>query len=166
MKSFTGRQASRCGWGGRTESYGWGGSCRRLTPKAKAEIWKAESRHGKGEARMSGVKRRVGPAGTAPRAIPAITNSGRRTAGRRERFVPCVPGRGVVLTFLVHAHRAMSGSKLLISPAVFKPEKPQARPHRFHGAAVPWKQTNLKCGEICRGKISRPKINPTSKKER
>ena len=58
-----------------------GRSFRRLTPEAKAEMRKAESRSGAGEARTSGVNRRVGTAGTAQRAIPTTNDSRMRPFG-------------------------------------------------------------------------------------
>jgi hypothetical protein len=90
-------------------------------------------------------------------------------SARRERFVPCTPRPGVVKPLLAQAQRAMSGLTVLISPAVFKPEKPQAGLHYVQVAPGPLNQinlNNLKRGEIYRGKISRQKIKPTSKKGR
>jgi hypothetical protein len=84
---------------------------------------------------------------------------------RNLRFVPCAPRPGMVKPLLVQADCAMSGSIMLISPAVFIPEKPQAGLHRFNGALVQLSTCNLKRSEICRGKISRPKIKQPRRKD-
>jgi hypothetical protein len=85
---------------------------------------------------------------------------------RPERFVPCAPPPAVVKPLLVQAHCAMSGLIVLLSPAVFGSDKPQAGPRRLNVATVPLRKIYLKRGEIYRGKISRHKIKPTSKKGR
>jgi hypothetical protein len=85
---------------------------------------------------------------------------------RPERFVPCAPPPGVVKPLPVQAYCAMSGLFVLISPAVFDSEKPQAGPRRLNSATVPLRKINLTRGEIYRGKISRHQIKPTSKKGR
>jgi hypothetical protein len=84
----------------------------------------------------------------------------------KARFVPCVPRPGVVKPLLVQANRAMGGSRVLISPAVFTSEKPQAGLHRINIEPVISGEINLKRSEIYRGKISRQKIKPTSMKGR
>jgi hypothetical protein len=72
----------------------------------------------------------------------------------------------MVKPVLVHRYWTKCGSKVLISPAVFTPGKPQASRPRFHDSPTPAKQFNIKRSEICRGKISPPTIKPTSKKGR
>jgi len=74
------------------------------------------------------------------------------------RFVPCVPGRELVKPLSLRAHRAISGSKVLISPAVFQSGKSQASPFGIGVAPLPVRQMNLKRREICRGIISQQKI--------
>jgi hypothetical protein len=95
-----------------------------------------------------------------------MTPNPHAVTARNLHFVPCAPRLGMVKPLMVQANCAMSGSIMLISPAVFRPEKPQAGLHRFNGALVQLRQCNLKRSEICRGKISRPKIKTTSKKGR
>jgi hypothetical protein len=73
-------------------------------------------------------------------------------------FVPCVAGRRMVKPILLRAHRAMSGSKVLISPAVFQSGKNQAGPFRMGVAPARLEQIYLNSIEIYRGKISRRKI--------
>jgi len=84
----------------------------------------------------------------------------------KARFVACVAGHRMVKPLLVHRYWTMCGSKVLISPAVFTPGKLQASRPRFNDSPKPDGQFNLKCSEICRGKISQQKIKPTSMKGR
>jgi hypothetical protein len=86
--------------------------------------------------------------------------------GGKARFVTCARRRVMVKPLLVHRYSTMCGSKVLISPAVFKPGKPQASRLRCHETPTPAGKFNIKCSEICRGKISQQKIKPTSMKGR
>jgi len=86
--------------------------------------------------------------------------------GGKARFASCVAGRGMVKPLLVHRYWTMCGSKVLISPAVFTPGKPQDSRPRIHDSPTPAKYFIIKRSEICRGKISQQKIKPTSKKGR
>jgi hypothetical protein len=95
-----------------------------------------------------------------------MTPASQNIKARPERFVPCAPPCGMVKPLQVQAQCAMSGSMVLLSPAVFCSDKPQAGPSRLNFATVPFRKINLKRGEIYRGKISRHKIKPTSKKGR
>jgi len=86
--------------------------------------------------------------------------------GGKPRFAACAAAPGMIQPLQVHRRLTMSGSNVLISPAVFTPGKPQASRPRFQQTPTPAGQFYIKCGEICRGKISQQKIKPTSKKER
>jgi hypothetical protein len=82
------------------------------------------------------------------------------------RFVTCAERRMLIKPSPVRAYCAMTDSRVLIPPAVFKPGKPQASPHRDDLTPIPVIDIHLTSSEIFRGKISRQKINPTSKKGR
>jgi hypothetical protein len=83
------------------------------------------------------------------KAAPALNNL---------RFAPCARGRRLLITLPETAGRAVVAGSRFVSPAGLK-GCDDFRP-------TPMNKMNLRRREICRGKVSLPKSQPTSKKGR
>jgi len=82
-----------------------------------------------------------------------------------QRFVSCVQARGMLKPRLVRAYCAMIDSRVLIPPAVFRPGKPQASPHRVNLAPFPVKHINLKAVKFFEGKFRGKKSTQPRRKD-
>jgi hypothetical protein len=87
------------------------------------------------------------------------------TAGKA-RFVACARARRLVQPLLVDRHTTMSGSKVLISPAVFTPGKLQASRPRFYTLATPAGLFNKNAVRFAEGKFRSNKSNQPRSNER